>query len=199
MILPPTLVLLRHAWAGERGAVPDDRTRPLDRRGAGQAAALLGHLDAALLARDRPRLSDRADHTLLLSSPLVRCTATLAPMAAELGIPIVTDDRLAEVPVPLTSRDGWPDAAYLGARALGALADAGARTTGDAVLVVCAHGEILPALVAALAGQQLLAAPVGVDLTSKRLPKGACWLLAAVRPGRAAVAPCDIEELDAPP
>ncbi|MFO7961950.1 MAG: histidine phosphatase family protein [Nitriliruptoraceae bacterium] len=178
MSAPGIVLLVRHAWAGERGAVPDDRARPLDERGRRQAVMLHGHLDACLQAGGHPRLGDHRDGPVLVSSPLLRCTATLAPMAAALGVTLATDDRLAELEVPLPSRDGWPDAAYLGARALAALEEAAARTPAGGALVLCAHGEILPAMVGALAGRGELATPVAIDLTAKRLPKGGTWLLA---------------------
>ncbi len=190
---PGTVLLVRHAWAGERGAVPDDRDRPLDERGRRQAAALHDHLDTCLQVRGHPRLAEHGD-AVLLSSPLVRCTATLAPMASTLGLTVATDDRLGELDVPLPSRDGWPDAAYLGARALAALDAASARTAATGVVVLCAHGEILPALVGSLTGRGELATPVPVDLTAKRLPKGGTWLLA----GGDGAGPRTIVELDPP-
>lgn len=198
MTVPGIVLLVRHAWAGERGAVPDDRARPLDERGRRQAAALHDHLDACLRARGHPRLGDHPGGPVLVSSPLVRCTATLAPMASALGLALATDDRLAELEVPLSSRDGWPDAAYLGARALAALDQAAARSPATGALVLCAHGEILPALVGALAGRGELATPVSVDLTAKRLPKGGTWLLAGGGGDAAATVPRTMVELDPP-
>lgn len=196
---PSIVLLVRHAWAGERGAVPDDRTRPLDERGRRQAAALHDHLDACLQTRGHPHLADHGDGTVLVSSPMVRCTETLAPMASALGLALATDARLSELQVPLSSRDGWPDAAYLGTRALAALDEAAARTPTAGVLVLCAHGEILPALVGSLAGRDAVAIPVTVDLTAKRLPKGGAWLLAGGG-GGGGVPPVawTIEELDPP-
>lgn len=198
MTAPALLLLVRHAWAGERGAVPDDRTRPLDDRGRHQAAALLEHLDVALQTRGRPRLDDHRPPPVLLSSPLLRCTQTLAPMASALGLEVVTDHRLAEVEVPLSSRDGWPDAAYLGTRAVAALDDVMAQRPGTAALVVCAHGEILPALVGALAGRGELVTPSPVDLTAKRLPKGATWLLDGHGGDGSPMSPRTVVELDPP-
>jgi 8-oxo-(d)GTP phosphatase len=196
--LPPATLLLRHAWAGERGTVPDDRTRPLDDRGRRQADALLAHLDVALHARGLRALAGDPSGVVLVSSPLVRCAATLAPMAEELGVAVSLDDRLAELPVPLASRDGWPDAAYLGTRALAALADAAERSPADGALVLCAHGEVLPALVAALAGRGRLSSPVSVDLTAKRLPKGASWLLVPEDGGGDPLGGRRVEELGPP-
>ncbi|HZR94628.1 MAG TPA: phosphoglycerate mutase family protein [Gaiellaceae bacterium] len=75
-----TVVLLRHAWAGDRDSWEgDDRLRPLDARGRRQAEALR----EALLVHGVRRA---------VSSPYVRCTETVAPLALD----IVLDDRLAE-------------------------------------------------------------------------------------------------------
>ncbi len=178
MSLPATVLLVRHAWAGERGSVPDDRARPLDRLGRRQALALPDHLDTALAARNLPRLTESAvdDALVLVSSPLLRCVDTLVPLGSRTGIAVITDERLAEVPPSTRSSDGWPDAAELGARARAALDEAAARTPVQGTLVVCAHGEVLPALVAVLVGSGELD-PTDVDLTAKAMPKGATWLL----------------------
>jgi 8-oxo-(d)GTP phosphatase len=104
-----TIVLLRHASAGDRISWgEDDMLRPLDRRGRAQATALRD----ALLGRGV---------TLVLSSPYVRCTETVAPLAASLGVAIEVDDRLAE------------GAGGAGARALLAERDG---------CVACTHGDI---------------------------------------------------------
>jgi 8-oxo-dGTP diphosphatase len=75
-----TLVLLRHASAGDRDRWEgDDRLRPLDKKGRRQAEALR----AIVLARGVTRA---------LSSPYVRCVQTVEP----LGLGVEPDDRLAE-------------------------------------------------------------------------------------------------------
>ena len=61
----------------------DDMLRPLDRRRRAQSLALRD----ALLGRGVTRV---------LSSPYVRCTETVAPLAASLGVAVELDDRLAE-------------------------------------------------------------------------------------------------------
>ncbi len=178
MSLPATVLLVRHAWAGERGSVPDDRARPLDARGRRQALTLPDHLDAGLGARGRPTLLVEAARgaLVLVSSPLLRCVATLEPLGRRAGVPVTTDERLAEAAPTTRSTDGWPAAAELGARAGLALEAAGGRTPAEGTLVLCAHGEVLPALVAVLVGRGQLAPPE-VDLTAKAMPKGATWLL----------------------
>jgi phosphohistidine phosphatase SixA len=79
-----TSVLVRHASAGDRhdwGG--DDRLRPLDGRGRRQAAALVDLLLPLGVQR-------------VVSSPYLRCVETVEPLAAELGLPVEHDDRLAE-------------------------------------------------------------------------------------------------------
>jgi len=103
-------VLLRHARAGNRGSWPgDDAARPLDERGRRQAQEL-----AALLRERRP--------TRIVSSPCLRCVETVEPLAVVLGLPVETDDRLAE-----------------GAGGVGALELL--AVLGDGV--ACTHGDIV--------------------------------------------------------
>lgn len=79
-----TLVLVRHARAGERGRWQgDDRLRPLDERGAERARRLPGLL--AGIGVDR-----------IVSSPYVRCVQTVEPLAAALGLAVETAEELAE-------------------------------------------------------------------------------------------------------
>jgi Fructose-2,6-bisphosphatase len=78
-----SVLLLRHARAGERAAwTGDDTLRPLDDRGLRQALALR-------------ELAQRAIGRIV-SSPYRRCVETVEPLAEALGIPIELDDRLAE-------------------------------------------------------------------------------------------------------
>ena len=109
-----TVVLLRHASAGDRlNWGGDDMLRPLDRRGRAQSLALR---DALL----------RRGITRVLSSPYVRCTETVAPLAASLGVAVELDDRLAE------------GAGGAGARELLAARDG---------CVACTHGDIVDELI----------------------------------------------------
>lgn len=79
-----TVVLLRHASAGDRVEwTGDDRLRPLDKKGRKQADALVDTLRALGVTR-------------VLSSPYVRCTQTVEPLADALSVEIEVDDRLAE-------------------------------------------------------------------------------------------------------
>lgn len=109
-----TIVLLRHASAGDRlDWRGDDMLRPLDEHGRAQALALR---DSLL----------RRGVVLVVSSPYVRCTETVAPLAASLGVSIELDDRLAE------------GAGGVGARELLAARDG---------CVACTHGDIVEELI----------------------------------------------------
>jgi 8-oxo-dGTP diphosphatase len=79
-----SVVLLRHASAGDRAAwTGDDRRRPLDKKGWKQATRLVDELRELGVRR-------------VLSSPYDRCVQTVEPLAEELGVGIEIDDRLAE-------------------------------------------------------------------------------------------------------
>jgi phosphohistidine phosphatase SixA len=79
-----TSILLRHASAGDRDDwAGDDRRRPLDARGRRQAEELVELLRPFEIKR-------------ILSSPYLRCVATVEPLAAALGLSVEQDDRLAE-------------------------------------------------------------------------------------------------------
>jgi broad specificity phosphatase PhoE len=173
-VAPARIVLLRHAWAGDRDAYDgDDRERPLDARGRRQSKALPAHL----VARGVVDPSDAARGALrLVSSPLVRCRTTLEPLAATSGVTVHLDEDLAEVDPPLRSDDGWPDAAWLAGRAVRAV-DRAVTAAGGGTVVVCSHGELLPAALAALAARADRAVPPTIDLTAKALPKGAAWVI----------------------
>ena len=79
-----TILLLRHAKAGDRAAWQgDDRLRPVSSPGRRQAEAIVRQL------ADRP--IER-----LLTSPYTRCVETVEPLAAARGLPIEEDEDLAE-------------------------------------------------------------------------------------------------------
>jgi phosphohistidine phosphatase SixA len=77
-----SILLLRHAWAGDSEKWEgDDRVRPVDERGRKQSEGLVDAL--AGFAIDR-----------IVSSPYVRCTQTVEPLAEARGLEIELDDRL---------------------------------------------------------------------------------------------------------
>jgi 8-oxo-(d)GTP phosphatase len=77
------LVLLRHAWAGDRLAwLDDDRDRPLDARGRRQAKAL-------------PGLLAGYEIEAIYSSPYRRCVQTVAALAKARGLRVQERDELS--------------------------------------------------------------------------------------------------------
>lgn len=79
-----TLLLVRHARAGDRAAWRgDDRLRPLDTRGIRQAEALA------------PLLAAHGAGTIL-TSPWLRCVATVEPLARLTGVAPSHSEALGE-------------------------------------------------------------------------------------------------------
>ncbi|MCG8919452.1 NUDIX hydrolase [Actinokineospora sp. PR83] len=139
-----TVLLVRHAHAGKKElwAGPDDE-RPLSKTGERQTRAL-----TRLLPLFHP---DRV-HAV----PKLRCTATVAPLAGLLGLPLTTEPALAE---PSHKRHPARAAARL-------LAIAAAGGTP----VVCSQGGVIPDVVAELSR--------GTDVpTDSRCRKGSVWVL----------------------
>jgi 8-oxo-(d)GTP phosphatase len=78
------MLLIRHARAGERAEwSADDRRRPLDERGRGQAVDLVAALSEYPLTR-------------ILSSPYDRCVETVEPLAQDRGLEVEVRDELGE-------------------------------------------------------------------------------------------------------
>jgi 8-oxo-dGTP diphosphatase len=85
------MLLLRHAWAGDRAEWEgDDKLRPLDDRGRQQANDLVEALA-------------RFPVEAILTSPAVRCVQTVEPLAAARGLDI---DLRAELGEDRQQRDG---------------------------------------------------------------------------------------------
>lgn len=113
-----TLYLLRHASAGR--PLPElsaDQGRALDPRGRAQAQLLVAMFAGRQI-------------TELRSSPLMRCTQTLVPLAQERGVAITPDAAFAEGADPLV--------------ALEHCAALPAHT------VVCSHGDVIPEVITAM-------------------------------------------------
>ena len=110
------VLLVRHGRAGERGEWEgDDRLRPLDAKGRRQAEGLIELLTPYPIER-------------VLSSPYLRCTQTVVPLATARGLDVNEVAELAE---------GSTRADVL--RSLGSLED-------DCV-VLCTHGDVVDELV----------------------------------------------------
>jgi broad specificity phosphatase PhoE len=94
----------------------------------------------------------------LVSSPFLRCTQTLEPLAARLGLRVEALEELAE---------------GKGAAALNLV-----RAFADDKVAVCTHGDVIPDVLVALADEDRL------DLGERpRQAKGSAWVLDA-RAGR---------------
>jgi phosphohistidine phosphatase SixA/8-oxo-dGTP pyrophosphatase MutT (NUDIX family) len=120
------LALVRHAHAVGRGAwTGEDHLRPLDASGQERAAAITPVLAAYGVRR-------------LVSSPSVRCTDTLRPLAAQLGAALRTKEGL--------SVEGYAAQPARAARHLARLVERGTPAA------LCSHGPVFPDLVAALVG-----------------------------------------------
>lgn len=143
------VALVRHAHAGTKGQDPgEDDQRPLSPRGRQQADRL-----ARALAPLGP--------SRILTSTLRRCIDTVRPLAAQLDLSVEEEPALAP--------DRGADALSLVQHLMEERARAPQRPPP---WVVCTHGEVLAALLPALAaGVPLPRTPPGA--------KGSVWLLDA--------------------
>jgi phosphohistidine phosphatase SixA/8-oxo-dGTP pyrophosphatase MutT (NUDIX family) len=140
-----TVVLLRHAAAVKRKAwTGKDTARPLTEEGAATAERLVGVL--AALGVDR-----------VLSSDAERCTATVAPYAAAMGLPIELHPEISE-----RGYEKEPSALE------GMAAEA---WKPGKVTVVCSHRPVLPALSREL-GLKVGKFDPGAFVVAHRLPTG---------------------------
>lgn len=134
-------LLVRHARAGSRkGWEGPDIERPLSKKGRRQADGLVEILEPYAVKR-------------ILSSPYVRCTQTVEPLAEALGLEIEMRAELAE---------GAPAEDAVGL----------VRQHAGTTAVFCTHGDIVPAVLEALARED------GVDLPRDYdYAKGSVWEL----------------------
>lgn len=135
------LFLIRHAHAGDREAWtgPDDQ-RPLSPKGWRQARALV-------------KLLNGEDTGRITSSPSLRCTQTVMPLAEAQGRAVEEDARLLE------GRDPAEAFSMLEQELRGA------------PIAACTHGDLVPAILE-LADRSGAALPRDV-----RWPKGCLWVL----------------------
>ncbi len=168
-----TVILLRHGRSTSNTAhVLAGRSEgvDLDDKGREQAAELIDRIG---------ELPVRA----VVCSPLLRCRRTVEPLAEALGVETVVDDRFAEVDygewtgrkiADLVNEPLWsvvqahPSAAVfpggeglaqVQTRAVAAVRDHDARLAeqhgGDALWLVCTHGDVIKAVVADALGLHL--------------------------------------------
>jgi 8-oxo-dGTP pyrophosphatase MutT (NUDIX family) len=123
----PTVLLLRHASAGDRADFDGpDAQRPLDARGRAQARRL-----AEVLPLFGP--------AELLSADPVRCTETMAPLADRLGLEVR--------PLPEMGEERFSDDPQAGLAAVERLLT---TRTGRGPAVVCSQGGAIPSVLMAL-------------------------------------------------
>ncbi|MCU1459234.1 MAG: hypothetical protein JWL73_3326 [Actinomycetia bacterium] len=144
--MPGAIHLVRHAKAGSRRAWQGpDAERPLTPAGKRQAEAIANFLARKPVSR-------------IVSSPFLRCRLTVEPLGAKVGIPVETDDRLAE------------GAGIDGVRAF-------ISTAGRGDLVLCSHGDVIGGVLEWLERE-------GAELDQpRRMEKGSVWTL-ETRKGR---------------
>jgi 8-oxo-dGTP diphosphatase len=133
------LLLVRHAWAGDREEWKgDDRERPLDERGRRQAEELVERLQPFPIEA-------------ILSSPARRCVETVEPLARARGLeieqrPELGEDRQATDGIALVRSLAGRDVVVCGHRGLErALTDPPKWKKGS-VLVVGPALEVLDVL-----------------------------------------------------
>jgi 8-oxo-dGTP diphosphatase len=144
-----TILLVRHAKAGSRSQwVGADGERPLSSSGREQAAHL-GTL-LPLFGPDR-----------LVSAPPLRCRATIAPLAEQLGLPVGDE--------PLLGEQGYWDRPRAGLARLRQLA------TVPGVTAVASQGGVIPDVVRALVESSPKRLPVDPSAVPSR--KASTWVL----------------------
>ncbi len=136
--------LIRHAHAGARTAGTRDRYRRLSEEGFGQARALVDFF------APRPLVH-------LMSSPATRCVQTVEPLAAAQGLEVVEDATL------------WEDGAV--ADLFGLLEEQRRiPDSDDHRVVLCTHGNLIPAVVEQLAYQ-------GAKTSGRGCERASIWMI----------------------
>ncbi|MCX7620869.1 MAG: histidine phosphatase family protein [Acidimicrobiales bacterium] len=139
-----TIYLVRHGHAGSRSHWSgDDDQRPLSPKGIRQAeylVDLLGH----------------SGITAICSSPSVRCTQTVTPLARKLGLDITECSELAEGTEPEEAL---------------ALLFRQAHIAAPGNVVLCSHGDVIPRVIRRLTAN-------GMRTTDPNIAqKGSVWEL----------------------
>ncbi len=137
--------LIRHAHAGARSAGSHDRYRQLSQDGSYQAAALVDFFGG------RPVGS-------ILSSPATRCVQTVKPLAVALGLPVVEESAL------------WED---VGLDEIFGLISSLPSNTEHGGIVLCSHGNLIPAVIERLAHR-------GAAIHGRGCERASIWLIRSV-------------------
>lgn len=146
--LPATsrVLFVRHAHAhGREKWSGDDNLRPLDKKGRHQSEMLV------------PMLAPFTPERIYSAEP-DRCRATVAPLADELSLDVVADERFGDRAWrdnQVACKEAFMDVVTLGG-----------------VSVICSQGEIMPDMIARLSDTGRL--PIDAPITVK---KGGVWVL----------------------
>lgn len=128
-----TCLVVRHADALNRsGWRGDDALRPLSEKGKRQAFEIASKLSSSNIGR-------------MISSPAVRCVATLAPLADSLGLDVEPVDFLFEGSDP--------------ADALRRLVEMTSEQPPESTLVACSHGDVFTGTLSELGRAGVIEAP----------------------------------------
>lgn len=137
--------LIRHAHAGARTAGFHDRYRQLSDDGWRQAAALVDFFAGRPLGAIR-------------SSPATRCVQTVEPLAEAVGLPVDEESAL------------WEDVGFDDAFSLVSSLKADTENGG---IVLCSHGNLIPAVIEELADQ-------GAAIHGRGCERASIWLIRSV-------------------
>lgn len=144
-----TLLIVRHGTAGSKSRYKgDDRKRPLDKKGRGQAESLVGLLLAF-------------GATELYAAPRTRCHQTLEPLAEELGVTIVD--------LPALTEEAYADDRPAARRSIRRVVEA--AQDSDETPVICTQGKVIPDFI------DWWCARDGVRPDKSRNRKGSTWVL----------------------
>ncbi|MDH3295936.1 MAG: histidine phosphatase family protein [Acidimicrobiia bacterium] len=135
--------LIRHAHAGSRTFGPHDLYRQLTDDGHRQAKELASYFASLPLSA-------------VYSSPATRCTQTVEPTARAAGLSVVEHEHL------------WEDAGV--DRALELIDQVCAESSGPGGLILCSHGNLIPAVV------ERLSLP-GIPLYGRGCERASIWRL----------------------
>jgi 8-oxo-(d)GTP phosphatase len=121
------VLLVRHASAGNRSEWNgDDKRRPLDQDGWGQAEDLV-------------RLLTRFEVEGIVSADFDRCVQTVQPLSEAVGIPIDEDDLFSELGYPAHEEEATHMIRKLG--------------ESLSTTVICSQGDVIPDLLERLAAE----------------------------------------------
>ena len=143
-----TVLIVRHGTAGRKARYKgDDRKRPLDSSGRKQAKSLVPQLLA--FGGDEVYAADR-----------VRCSQTVEPFAAELGVGITSEPTLTEEAYAASPKDAHRRVLEIAAE--------------SSTPVICTQGKVIPYLIDWWCERD------GVKPDKSRNRKGSTWVLSLV-------------------